>query len=195
MSELQSNRRRQAQRELGLTDEHEQAQLERALHQEEERQRKKELRRMEIEESSAYQATQTIAKWMDKYFIDPILGFILPAGMGDTLTSIFVIPYIYVAVCKVRSFPLTLAVIFNVLRDVALGLIPFCIGDIIDTFNRSYVQNARLIVGFVEDDKSIIEEVNRKAFWTGVLILIFCAIIYLLVRLAIQVGSWISSLF
>lgn len=195
MSELQSNRRRQAQRELGLTDEHEQAQLERALHQEEERQRKKELRRMEIEESSAYQATQTIAKWMDKYFLDPILGFILPAGMGDTLTSIFVIPYIYVAVCKVRSFPLTLAVIFNVLRDVALGLIPFYIGDIIDTFNRSYVQNARLIVGFVEDDKSIIEEVNRKAFWTGVLILIFCAIIYLLVRLAIQVGSWIGSLF
>lgn len=195
MSELQSNRRRQAQRELGLTDEHEQAQLERALHQEEERQRKKELRRMEIEESSAYQATQTIAKWMDKYFLDPILGFILPAGMGDTLTSIFVIPYIYVAVCKVRSFPLTLAVIFNVLRDVALGLIPFCIGDIIDTFNRSYVQNARLIVGFVEDDKSIIEEVNRKALWTGVLILIFCAIIYLLVRLAIQVGSWIGSLF
>ena len=195
MSELQSNRRRQAQRELGLTDEHEQAQLERALHQEEERQRKKELRRMEIEESSAYQATQTIAKWMDKYFLDPILGFILPAGMGDTLTSIFVIPYIYVAVCKVRSLPLTLAVIFNVLRDVALGLIPFCIGDIIDTFNRSYVQNARLIVGFVEDDKSIIEEVNRKAFWTGVLILIFCAIIYLLVRLAIQVGSWIGSLF
>lgn len=195
MSELQSNRRRQAQRELGLTDEHEQAQLERALHQEEERQRKKELRRMEIEESSAYQATQTIAKWMDKYFLDPILGFILPAGMGDTLTSIFVIPYIYVAACKVRSFPLTLAVIFNVLRDVALGLIPFYIGDIIDTFNRSYVQNARLIVGFVEDDKSIIEEVNRKAFWTGVLILIFCAIIYLLVRLAIQVGSWIGSLF
>ena len=195
MSELQSNRRRQAQRELGLTDEHEQAQLERALHQEEERQRKKELRRMEIEESSAYQATQTIAKWMDKYFLDPILGFILPAGMGDTLTSIFVIPYIYVAACKVRSLPLTLAVIFNVLRDVALGLIPFCIGDIIDTFNRSYVQNARLIVGFVEDDKSIIEEVNRKAFWTGVLILIFCAIIYLLVRLAIQVGSWIGSLF
>ena len=195
MSELQSNRRRQAQRELGLTNEHEQAQLERALHQEEERQRKKELRRMEIEESSAYQATQTIAKWMDKYFIDPILGFILPAGMGDTLTSIFVIPYIYVAACKVRSFPLTLAVIFNVLRDVALGLIPFYIGDIIDTFNRSYVQNARLIVGFVEDDKSIIEEVNRKAFWTGVLILIFCAIIYLLVRLAIQVGSWIGSLF
>lgn len=185
MSELQSNRRRQAQKELGLTDEHEQAQIERAMKQEEERKKKKELRRMEIEESSSYRATQTIAKWMDKYFIDPILGFILPAGTGDALTSLFVIPYIYVAACKVRSFPLTLAVIFNVLRDVAIGLIPLWIGDIVDVFNRSYVQNARLIVGFVEDDKEIIEEVNRKAFWTGVLILIFCAIIYLLVRLAV----------
>ena len=97
MSELQSNRRRQAQKELGLTDEHEQAQIERAMKQEEERKKKKELRRMEIEESSSYRATQTIAKWMDKYFIDPILGFILPAGTGDALTSLFVIPYIYVA--------------------------------------------------------------------------------------------------
>lgn len=195
MSELQSNRRRQAQKELGLTDEHEQAQIERAMKQEEERKKKKELRRMEIEESSSYRATQTIAKWMDKYFIDPILGFILPAGTGDALTSLFVIPYIYVAACKVRSFPLTLAVIFNVLRDVAIGLIPLWIGDIVDVFNRSYVQNARLIVGFVEDDKEIIEEVNRKAFWTGVLILIFCAIIYLLVRLAVQIIEWIGSFF
>lgn len=195
MSELQSNRRRQAQRELGLTDEHEQAQIERAMQQEEERQRKKELRRMEIEDSSAYQATQTIAKWMDKYFIDPILGFILPVGAGDALTSILIVPYLYVAACKVRSLPLTLAVIFNVLRDIALGLIPLCIGDIVDVFNRSYVQNAKLIVGFVEDDKEIIEEVNRKAFWTGVLILIFCVIIYLLVSLALQIGAWIGSLF
>ena len=52
MSELQSNRRRQAQKELGLTDEHEQAQIEHAMKQEEERKKKKELRRMEIEESS-----------------------------------------------------------------------------------------------------------------------------------------------
>ena len=40
MSELQSNRRRQAQKELGLTDEHEQAQIEHAMKQEEERKKK-----------------------------------------------------------------------------------------------------------------------------------------------------------
>ena len=25
------------------------------------------------------------AKYMDKYFLDPILGFVLPAGIGDAL--------------------------------------------------------------------------------------------------------------
>ena len=91
--------------------------------------------------------------------------------------------------------PLTLAVIFNVLKDVFLGMLPFWIGDIVDVFNRSYKQNARLIVGFVEDDKDIIEEVNRKAFWTGVMIIIFCVLIYFLVSLVTKIVSWFVGLF
>ena len=158
--EMQSNRRRQAQQDLGLDNAKEQEQLERAMQLEQQRQMKKQQRRTEIEQSSSYKATKAIAKWMDKFFLDPIIGFFAP-GIGDMLTSVFVFPFIYVAACKVRSLPLTLAVIFNVLRDVALGLIPFWIGDIVDVFNRSFAQNRRLIVGFVEDDKEVIQEVNR----------------------------------
>lgn len=195
MSELQSNRRHQAQRDLGLTDEHERAEIERAAQQELRRKHDKEERRREIEESSSYRSVKTIAKWMDSYFLDPIIGFLLPAGTGDALTSIFVFPYIYVAAFQVKSLPLTLAVIFNVLKDVFLGMLPFWIGDIVDVFNRSYKQNARLIVGFVEDDKDVIEEVNRKAFWTGVMIIIFCVLIYLLVSLVAKIVSWFVGLF
>ena len=132
---------------------------------------------------------------MDSYFLDPIIGFLLPAGTGDALTSIFVFPYIYVAAFQVKSLPLTLAVIFNVLKDVFLGMLPFWIGDIVDVFNRSYKQNARLIVGFVEDDKDVIQEVNRKAFWTGVMIIIFCVLIYFLVSLVTKIVSWFVGLF
>ena len=132
---------------------------------------------------------------MDSYFLDPIIGFLLPAGTGDALTSIFVFPYIYVAAFQVKSLPLTLAVIFNVLKDVFLGMLPFWIGDIVDVFNRSYKQNARLIVGFVEDDKDVIEEVNRKAFWTGVMIIIFCVLIYFLASLVAKIVSWFVGLF
>ena len=76
MSEMQSNRRRQAQQELGLVDEKEQAQAARAMQAEQERIRRKEERRMDSERSTSYQMTQTIARWMDKYFLDPLIGLI-----------------------------------------------------------------------------------------------------------------------
>lgn len=197
MSEMQSNRRRQAQQELGLVDEKEQAQDARAMQAEQERIRRKEERRMDIELSTSYQVTQTIARWMDKYFLDPLIGLI--PGLGDALSSLLVFPFIYVAAVKVRSLPLTLAVIFNVLRDMAIGLIPFWVGNILDFFNRAYLQNCRLIVGFVEDDREIIREVNRKAFWMGVGIVVCCFLIYWLISIAIAATAWIfnfiSSLF
>lgn len=197
MSEMQSNRRRQAQQELGLVDEKEQAQDARAMQAEQERIRRKEERRMDIELSTSYQMTQTIARWMDKYFLDPLIGLI--PGLGDVLSSLLVFPFIYVAAVKVRSLPLTLAVIFNVLRDMAIGLIPFWVGNILDFFNRAYLQNCRLIVGFVEDDREIIREVNRKAFWMGVGIVVCCFLIYWLISIAIAATAWafnfISSLF
>lgn len=197
MSEMQSNRRRQAQQELGLVDEKEQAQDARAMQAEQERIRRKEERRMDIELSTSYQMTQTIARWMDKYFLDPLIGLI--PGLGDVLSSLLVFPFIYVAAVKVRSLPLTLAVIFNVLRDMAIGMIPFWVGNILDFFNRAYLQNCRLIVGFVEDDREIIREVNRKAFWMGVGIVVCCFLIYWLISIAIAATAWIfnfiSSLF
>lgn len=150
--------------------------------------------RKEIEQSSSYKASKNIAKWMDKLYLDPIIGFIAP-GFGDALTSLFVFPLLYLAVFKIRSLPLTLAVIFNVLRDMAIGLIPFCIGNILDFFNRSYLKNFELIVGFVEDDKDVIHEVNRKAVWTGIMILVFCVIIYYLVKLVVYLSTVVIDFF
>ena len=143
--------------------------------------------------SFSYRLVQGIAKWMDKYFLDPILGFV--PGVGDFISTVFVLPFIYVSAVKVRSLPLTLAVVFNVLKDAAIGLIPFWIGNIADFFNRSYLQNFRLIVGYVEDDRDVINEVNRKAVWTAILIVIFCVIIYLLVRLVVLITEWIGGWF
>lgn len=193
MSELQSNRRQQAQQDLGLDNAREHAQMERAMQKEERRREKKLERQIEIEESFSYRATQSIAKYMDKYYLDPIIGFFMP-GFGDFLTSILALPFIYVSLFKIRSIPLTLAVIFNVLRDVALGLIPV-IGDFIDIINRGYLQSCRLIVGFVEDDKEIISKVRKNAVWMLVLILIFCLIIYWLVGLVADLFSALFAFF
>lgn len=142
-----------------------------------------------IKSSKSYQMTERIARLMDKYYLDAVLGFLLE-GFGDLLTQLLTLPYIYFSAVKIRSVPLTLAVIYNALCDIAMGLIPFYIGDVIDVFNKSFVQNFKLIVGFVEDDKKIISEVNRKAVRMAVLIVMLCVIIYFLVLLTIKVMTW-----
>lgn len=192
MEELQSRRRRQVKEELGLTTQQEQIAIHRSIEKEEQRRARKEARRYEIEDSSSYKMVQGVAKVMDRCYVDAILGFILP-GFGDSISSFFVTPFIYVSLFKVRSIPLTLAVIYNALIDVLVGMIPFFIGDICDIFHKAYVKNARLIDGFVQDDKTIIEEVNKKAVWMGIMIAVVCFLIYLMVLLVIKVAEWVGS--
>lgn len=143
----------------------------------------------EIKSSKSYQLAERITRLMDKYYLDAVLGFLLE-GFGDLLTQLLTLPYIYVSAVKIRSVPLTLAVIYNALCDIAMGLIPFYIGDVIDVFNKSFVQNFKLIVGFVEGDKKVISEINRKAVRMAVLIVMLCVIIYFLVLLTIKVMTW-----
>lgn len=193
MEDFQSGRRRQAQEDLGLTSQEEQMDIERSIRKEEQRKAEKEMRRMEIEMSSSYRMVQGIAKFMDKYLLDPIIGFFVP-GIGDILSSVLVLPFIHVSLFKIKSVPLTLAVIYNVLIDVLIGLIPFYIGDIIDVFNRAYLKNARLITGFVEDDKEVISEVNRKVAWMGFMILVLCVLIYFMVLLVMKLMDWLGGL-
>lgn len=193
MGDFQSSRRRQTQEQLGLTSQKEQIEIDNSIRKEEIRKAQKELRRIEIEQSSSYRMAQWVAKYMDKYCLDPILGFIFP-GIGDVLTSVCMLPFVSVSAFKVRSIPLTLAVIYNVLLDALIGMIPFYIGAVCDFINRAYIRNARLITGFVEDDKEVISEVNRKAGWMALMIGVVCFLIYLMVLLVMKIAEWMGSL-
>ena len=191
---MANSRRQQAQADMGMNFEREDRQRETALAKEQERQAEKEAKREALMSTTSYRIMDKTARYMDKYFLDPIIGLI-PGGVGDVLSSFLAIPFIYFALVQVKSIPLTLAVICNVLKDALLGSIPFFIGDIIDVFNRSYVANLRLITGYVNDDKSVIHEVNRKATWSALFIVILCVLIYFIVKWAIELGNWIVSLF
>ena len=125
----------------------------------------------------------SITNFMDKKFLDPLLGFLFPA-FGDTLMSVLALPYLYLSVFRIKSLPLSLAIILNTLVDIMVGIIPYGIGDVLDIFHRSYAKNLRLIDGFVSKDESIIREVNRKAWLTGLLIIVTGVIIFLLMKMA-----------
>lgn len=183
-----SKRRQEEAQRQGIDLEKEQKQEALVLKREQDRQERKERKRQELEESGTYQLVKTIKTVMDDWFLDPILGFI-PGGIGDIISSLTVMPSLYLSIAKIRSIPLTLALIFNILCDICLGLIPFWIGNIVDVFYRSYRRNYRLIVGFVNDDKEIIKEVNRKALVTGILIVALIVAICLLISLAINLVS------
>lgn len=191
---MANSRRQQAQADMGMNFEREDRQRETTLAKEQERQAEKEAKREALMSTTSYRIMDKTARYMDKYFLDPIIGLI-PGGVGDVLSSFLAIPFIYFALVQVKSIPLTLAVICNVLKDALLGSIPFFIGDIIDVFNRSYVANLRLITGYVNDDKTVIHEVNRKATWSAIFIVILCVLIYFIVKWAIELGDWIVSLF
>lgn len=78
----------------------------------------------EIKSSKSYQLAERITRLMDKYYLDAVLGFLLE-GFGDLLTQLLTLPYIYVSAVKIRSVPLTLAVIYNALCDIAMDSFHF----------------------------------------------------------------------
>ena len=147
----------------------------------------------DIKKDKAYQLIKAIAKVMDQYHVDPLLGLV--PTVGDAVSSLLNLPYLYFSIFKLRSIPLTLALICNMLIDFAMGVIPFWIGDILDFFNHSYIKNYKLITGYVEGDKEMIKRVDRRAWWMVVMIAVLCLLIWLLIKLAVWAWDWLISLF
>ena len=152
--------------------------------------RKEEVRNLKA--SKAYKFISTVTTLADKYFLDALLGLV--PSVGDLVSSIFGLPFIYVTLFKVKSIPLTLAVIYNYLVDILLGSIPFFIGDAIDFFSKAHVKNLDLITRYVEGDKKTIRQVRSKALLTAFLIIILSVIIYFVFRLLIGVTEWTWTL-
>ena len=185
---MANNRRNAAMTELGFVDEREESVVSDAINKEELRRQRKEEKLRELQESDSYKLISFITTLADKYFLDPIIG-LFPV-VGDFITSVVGLPFIYVTLVKVRSFPLTLAVIYNYLIDMLLGCIPFFIGDFLDFVNRAHIKNMKLITHYVQDDKGTVNEVNSKALRTAFLIVILSIVIYYTIKLVSGVLEW-----
>ncbi len=184
-----NDRREEVAQSLNVSTVEEHSEIQKAVLKEEKRRQKKIDKQAEIEESLSYSIIRGIKTAMDDYFLDPI--FSLVPGVGDIFVSVMILPYLYVSLFKVRSIPLTLAVLHNMLIDILIGVLPL-VGNIADFFYKSYKRSYRLIVGFVMDDKEIIDEVNSKAFRMFIYIILLSVAIYYMVKL---VSYIINSIF
>ena len=145
-------------------------------------------------DSRFYRTLQRIARWMDTYYLDPILGFLLPAGLGDFASALMAIPFIVFSLFVAKSIPLTLAIINHTLWDILIGLIPFFVGDVLDVVSRPYRRNLQLIEGYLAGDKSTIRHLQKHVAITLFAILLCCTLIYFMLKAMLWFGEWIVGL-
>ena len=105
-----------------------------------------------LRSSRLYRATQAVTLWMDRYNVDGVAGLV-PGGVGDIVSAGFAVVHVYFSAFRLRSIPLTLAILNNTLRDIFLGMLPFFVGDVIDFFHKANKRNMALIDGFINDDE------------------------------------------
>ena len=150
------------------------------------------LQRKRLMDNKVYQTMNDITRYMDRYYLDALIGVI--PGWGDMITLFCVVPFIYFSTHVIKSIPLTLAIINNALRDILLGMIPFFIGDVIDVFHRANTKNMAMIQGFVDGNETVIKEVNRKAIQSAVVLIILLILIALMIWALVSFGSYLYSL-
>ncbi|MCH5346645.1 MAG: DUF4112 domain-containing protein [Muribaculaceae bacterium] len=145
-----------------------------------------------FEDTTSYNMV-LLAKKYDDFLLDPIVGFFIP-GVGDIISSVAALPALYVAMFKLRSVKLTIAILYITILDVLCGLIPFA-GDIVDAFYKSNKKARRWIIGYVEGDPDTISEINKAATWGVVGLVILGFIIYLLFNVIMSIYNWFAGLF
>ncbi len=153
---------------------------------------KRQLRRNRLMENKAYQTMNSLTRYMDRYYLDALIGII--PGWGDAIAVLSALPFVYFSSRVIKSVPLTLAVINNALRDVLLGMIPFFVGDVIDIFHRANTKNMAMIQGFVDGDAEVIKQVNQRALQSVVVLIVLLVLIALMVWVLVRFGSYLFSL-
>ena len=145
-----------------------------------------------ILESNAYKLVY-MAKKYDDWFLDPIVGLVIP-GVGDFISSIAAMPALYTAAFKIKSFKLTIAILYITVLDIICGVIPG-VGDVVDAFYKSNKKACRWIVGYVEKDPDTISEVKRSAAWGSVMLIVIGILIWALFSVIISIFHWFANLF
>lgn len=153
---------------------------------------KRQQQRQRLMGNKAYRAMRGLTRYMDRYYLDALIGII--PGWGDAIALLSAVPFVYFSSRVIKSVPLTLAVLNNALRDVLMGMIPFFVGDIIDIFHRANIQNMQMIQGFVDGDEAMIKRVNQRALQSGVVLVILLLLIALMIWALVSFGSYLYSL-
>jgi uncharacterized protein DUF4112 len=86
---------------------------------------------------------ERIAHWMDRRYVDPLLGLLLP-GAGDVAGALIGL-FAVASAFRLRAHPIVIArMLLNLAVDSVIGAIPV-LGALFDLFYRAHTRNLRLL--------------------------------------------------
>ena len=86
---------------------------------------------------------RSVAKVLDHYMVDPLLGLILP-GVGDIATSVAGLYTVGVAISRKLSPVIIARMLLNLGLDALIGAVPL-LGDLFDVAFRANTKNVALL--------------------------------------------------
>lgn len=89
------------------------------------------------------EVARTLARWLDRRFLDPVLGLVLP-GAGDVISSALGVYPVWLAWRRGAPAALVARMLLNLAVDALGGGIPL-VGDIWDFFFRAHSRNLALL--------------------------------------------------
>jgi hypothetical protein len=132
----------------------------------------------------ALRAAESLARWLDGRYLDPLLGLLLP-GVGDLLSSALGLYPVLLAWRRRAPKALLARMILNLAVDAAGGSIPI-VGDVWDFFFRAHARNHALLRARLDADA-------LRGHWSDTAV-IAAALIALVAALAlpvlVAVGVW-----
>jgi len=129
------------------------------------------------EPDRALEAAETLARWLDQRFVDPLLGLLLP-GIGDLLGSALGLYPVFLAWQRRAPKALLARMLLNLAADAAGGAIPI-VGDIWDFLFRAHARNLKLL-------RARADGTAVRSHWSDTLV-VGGALLLLLIALAIPV--------
>jgi hypothetical protein len=136
------------------------------------------------DDDRALRTAESLARWLDGRFVDPLLGFLLP-GLGDLLTSGLGLYPIVLAWRRGAPRALLARMLLNLAADAAGGSIPI-VGDLWDFLFRAHARNHALL-------RARLHQGEVREHWSDTLVLAG-AVLVLLAALSlpvfVAVGLW-----
>lgn len=132
------------------------------------------------------QRLERLAEWMDKRYVDPLLGLLVP-GAGDAVGAALGLLGV-VSAFRLGAHPVVIArMLLNLAVDAVLGSIPL-LGAVLDFFYRAHTRNLRLL-----QTRNVRQPRTSDWLWVSAAAVTFVVALCIPLLVLIAAVTWLGS--